>query len=303
LRSDPRQVLIAGASGFLGTHLRRELESRGHTVTRLVRREPAAADEARWDPSSGEVDHAAIEAADVVVNLAGAPTLGNPHSQSWATSLRESRVRGTAALAGAIADSERRPAFLAGNGISVYGDHGADVLPETTGSRGDAFLTEVARAWEAAATPARDAGARVCVLRTAPVMDHRSQPLKSLRLLFSLGLGGRLGDGGQYFPMVSLRDWVGAVAHLAEHDEADGPFTLCCPQTPTNAEFTRALGRALGRPTLIPAPAFAIRAGAGRLAPELLGSVNATPQALIDSGFEFRDQDVSSVLAAGLAPG
>ncbi len=156
-------------------------------------------------------------------------------------------------------------------------------------------------AWEAAAQPAREAGARVCILRTSPVMDERSQPLKSLRLLFKLGLGGRLGDGRQYFPMISLRDWVGAVTHLAEHDEASGAFNLCCPETPTNAEFTQALGRAVGRPTIVPVPAFAIRVGAARMAPELLGSLNTVPQALIDAGFEFRDQDVTSVLAAGLA--
>jgi len=294
-------ILIGGASGFLGTHLGRELETRGHTVTRLVRRPATAPSESRWDPASGGVDPQVIEAADVVVNLAGAPTAGNPHSQQWADNLRESRVRSTATLATAIASSERKPAFLAGNGISVYGDHGSEPLTETADPRGDALLTEVSQAWEAAAEPAREAGARVCILRTAPVMDVRSQPLKSLRLLFRLGLGGRLGDGRQYFPMISLRDWVGGVAHLAEHSEARGAFNLCCPETPTNAEFTQALGHALGRPTLIPAPAFAIRIGAARMAPELLGSKNTVPQALIDAGYEFRDQDVTSVLAAGLA--
>jgi uncharacterized protein (TIGR01777 family) len=241
-----------------------------------------------------------IESADVVVNVAGAPTMGNPHSKKWATALRESRVRSTATLARAIAASGRKPAFLAGNGISVYGDHGSERLTEASDSRGHALLTEVSREWEAATQPARDAGARVCVLRTAPVLDQRSQPLQALRLLFRLGLGGRLGSGSQYFPMISLRDWVGGVVHLAEHADASGPFNLCCPHTPTNAEFTRALGRAVGRPTVVTAPAFAIRIGAGRMAPELLGSVNASPQALIDTGFEFRDPDVTAVLAAGL---
>jgi uncharacterized protein len=295
------QVVIGGASGFLGTHLGRELESRGHAVTRLVRRQATAPDESRWDPASGEVDQQVIEAADVVVNLAGAPTVGNPHSQKWADNLRESRVSSTAALADAVAASERKPAFLAGNGISVYGDHGSTPLTESADARGGSLLTEVSLAWGAATEPARGAGARVCILRTAPVMDGRSQPLKGLRLLFKLGLGGRLGDGKQYFPVISLRDWVNAVAYLAEHDETSGPFNLCCPQTPTNAEFTQALGRAVSRPTVIPVPAFAIRLGAARMAPELLGSLNVAPQALIDAGYEFRDQDVTAVLAAGLA--
>jgi uncharacterized protein (TIGR01777 family) len=295
------RVVVGGASGFLGTHLVSELTGRGHTVTKLVRREPGAADESRWDPASGRVDAEVIAAADVVVNLAGAPTVGNPHSKKWATNLRDSRVQSTTTLAEAIAASERPPAFLAGNGISYYGDHGSDRLPETADSRGHTLLTEVTREWQAATGPASDAGARVCVLRTAPVMDVRSEPLNLLRRLFRLGLGGRLGGGGQYFPMVSLRDWVGAVSHLAEHDDASGAFNLCCPVTPTNAEFTRALGRAVGRPAVVPVPSFAIRIGAGDMSPELLGSVNAVPQALVDAGYEFRDDDVTAVLAAGLA--
>jgi NAD dependent epimerase/dehydratase family enzyme len=131
-------------------------------------------------------------------------------------------------------------------------------------------------------------------------MDRSAEPLRILRILFKLGLGGRVGDGGQYFPMISLRDWVDGVVFLVEHPEASGPFNLCCPRTPTNAEFTKALGRALGRPTVLPVPAFAVRLGAGDLAPELLGSVNLVPQALVDAGFEFRDQDAEAVVAAGL---
>ena len=114
-------------------------------------------------------------------------------------------------------------------------------------------------------------------------------------------LGGRVGNGRQYFPMVSLRDWLGGVVHLAEHPDASGRFNLCCPQTPTYAEFARALGRAVGRPAILPVPGIAIRIGAGPLAPELLGSVNLVPQALQDAGFEFRDRDVDDVLASGLA--
>jgi uncharacterized protein len=293
-------VVVAGSSGFLGTHLVTALTSRGHTVTRLVRRDPVAADESRWDPATGTVDRAVVEAADVVVNVAGSPTIGNPHSQKWSRNLRESRVSTTRTLADAIAASERRPAFLAGNAVAIYGDHGDRRLTEADEPSGDTLMAEVTRVWQEAAQPAADAGARVCILRTAPVMDRDAEPLKLLRTVFWLGLGGRVGGGGQYFPMVSLRDWVGGVVHLAEHPEARGPFNLCCPVTPTNAEFTRALGRAVGRPTLVPVPAFAIRIGAGRLAPELLGSVNLVPQALVDAGFEFRDHDVDAVLAAGL---
>ncbi len=298
-----RHVVIAGASGFLGTHLGAALERRGHTVTRLVRRPHTGPGESRWDPGTGQLDRELCERADVVVNLAGSPTLGNPHSRAWARALRESRVRSTTVLAEAVAASQRRPAFLAGNGISWYGDHGAPgpALTEVSDSRGHALLTEVTRDWQAAADPAVAAGARVCVLRTAPVMDRRAAPLRMLRPLFLAGLGGRLGSGRQVMAMISLRDWVGAAAHLVEHDEVEGPANLVCPQPPTNAEFTRALGDLLHRPTLAVAPAPVLRLAAGPMAPELLGSVDARPAVLTASGYEFHDPDVEAVLRVGLA--
>src|SRR4051794_8185305 len=294
------RVLLAGASGFLGTHLRAGLVAGGHDVTALTRGPARGGDQATWDPYAGTLDPALVEAADVVVNLAGSPTLGNPHSRKWARELRESRVRTTSVLARAIAASDRRPAFLAGNGISVYGDHGDERLTEAAESRGDALLTSVTQQWQAAADPAVEAGARVCILRTAPVMDRRSAPLKQLRLLFRAGLGGRFGTGRQRMPMISLHDWVAAALHLAEHPGVSGPFNLCCPRTPTNAEFTAELARQLHRPSFATVPRAALTA-AGPMAPELLGSLNAVPEALLGSGFEFRDRDVAAVVAAGLA--
>jgi uncharacterized protein (TIGR01777 family) len=204
-------------------------------------------------------------------------------------------------LADAIAASSRKPAFLAGNGISFYGDHGDEPLPETADSRGDAFLTGVTHDWQAATRPAGDAGARVCILRTSPVMDRASAPLRQQLLLFKAGLGGRFGNGRQYQPMISLRDWVGAVTFLAEHDTVSGPVNLCCPQTPTNAEFTRELARLVHRPAFFTVPAAVLRPAAGRMAPELLGSVRAVPQALEDAGFGFADRTVAEVLASATA--
>lgn len=297
-------LLLAGGSGFLGAHLRSALVERGHSVTSLVRGSGVHSDQSRWDPYAGALDHALVEKADIVVNLAGSPTLGNPHSKKWARQLRESRVVTTRVLAEAIARSDKRPAYLAGNGISFYGDHrdhGDAVLDESAESRGDALLTDVTREWQAAAQPAVDVGARVCILRTSPVMDRRSAPLKQLRLLFLTGLGSRLGDGRQHMAMISLRDWVGAVVHLAEHPNASGPFNLCCEVTPTNAEFTKALAAALHRPSFPLAPAFAIRAGAGALSAELLGSLNVVPAALEAAGYTFADRDVTAVVRAGLA--
>lgn len=297
-------VVVAGASGFLGQALVAELGSRGHRVTRLVRRDPTGGGESQWDPyagTDGRLDAAVIEDADVVVNLAGAPTVGNPHSKKWARELLESRVRTTHALAVAIAGSQRRPAFLAGNGISYYGDHGDAVVTEASESRGDALLTRVTRDWEAAADPARAAGARVCVLRTSPVMDRRHAPLQQLRLLFKAGLGGRIGSGRQYMPMSTLRDWVGATIFLAEHDTVSGPVNIALPEAPTNAEFTRALAAALHRKAFLPAPAAVVRPAAGAMGPELLGSVRAHPSVLLEAGFTFADPDVASLLRTGLA--
>ncbi len=293
-------VLAAGSSGFLGTHLIAALRERGHRVSTLTRSASTTAQEFTWDPYAGLLDQSLVESCDVVVNLAGSPLIGNPHSKKWAQNLRESRVRTTSVLAQAIAASDRKPAFLAGNGISVYGDHGEQVLTEDADSRGHALLTEVTQAWESAASPAADAGARVCILRTAPVMDRSSEPLKELRRLFQLGLGGKLGDGRQHMPMISLRDWVGGVVHLAESADASGPFNLCCPVTPTNEEFTKTLAGALGRPSFATVPAPVLRLVAGPMAPEVLGSVNVRPAALERSGYEFADRDVHDVLAAGL---
>lgn len=295
------RVVIAGASGFLGTHLTEHLRVGGHEVTHLVRRSPEEGHQSRWDPYADDLDQAVIDRSDVVVNLAGVNIAGNPHSAKRAHSVLESRVATTDVLARAIAKAQRPPAFLAGNGISWYGDHGPQPLTEESDSVGDAFLTKVTREWQAATGPAKDAGARVCVLRTAPVMDRSSSPLKELRRVFRLGLGAKVGNGEQYFPIISLRDWVGAVSYLAESRDVSGEFNLCCPETPTNAEFTKTLAEAVGRPAFMVAPAAVLKVAAGRMAPELLGSLNVRPAALERAGYDFEDVDVREVLSAALA--
>jgi uncharacterized protein (TIGR01777 family) len=293
------RFLIAGASGFLGSHLTDNLRAAGHEVTTLSRSADGP-NAVRWDPYAAALDPSVVERADVVVNLAGSPTAGNPHSRRWARELRDSRVTTTRVLAEAIATSSRKPAFLAGNAIAIYGDHGTETVNEADDSRGDSFLTQVTREWKAAAAPAEQAGARVCYLHTVPVMDRRSAPLKQLRLLFKTGLGGRIGSGNQYMPMISLRDWVGAATFVAEHEELDGPVNLCCASTPTNAEFTRELADLVHRPALAPVPAVVLKQAAGKLAPELLGSIRAVPEKLLSAGFRFADPEVTSVLRTGL---
>lgn len=292
--------LVAGASGFLGRHLVEELRAQGDQVRTLTRSTPHGDDEVRWDPAAGELAASALDDVDVVVNVAGSPTIGNPHSSKWRRNLLESRVATTATLARAIAERPDPPDFLAQNALGWYGDHGTEVVTEASDSRGDAFMTTVCREWQAATTPAVEAGARVCVMRTVPVFDRSAPPLKQLVPVFRLGLGAQLSDGRQFFPVISVRDWVAAAIHLGRHHSVHGPVNLCAPRTPTNAEFTQALASALHRRALIRVPAFAIRAGAGEMAKEVLGSVNVVPEVLEDSGFEFRDDDVENVLAAAL---
>lgn len=293
------RVLLAGGSGFLGTHLRARLEADQVDVHTLVRRPPRTPSESQWDPYSGVLDQDEVDAADVVINLAGAPTAGNPHSAKWARELRDSRVRTTDVLARAIARGCGRTALLAGNGISYYGDRGEELLTEGSDSRGDALLTDVTRVWQRATGPATEAGARVCILRTAPVMDRRSAPLKPLLLAFKAGLGAQLGNGRQRMPMISLRDWVGAVAFLT-HSTISGPVNLCCERQPTNKEFTDALAKLVHRPRFLAVPAGILRPAAGAMAPELLGSLNVRPQVLLEAGYEFRDPTVTDVLESAL---
>ncbi len=294
------RIIVAGASGFLGSHLVDGLRANGDEVRALVRSAPSAPDQLRWDPTNGRLDPAALDGVDVVVNVAGSPTIGNPHSKKWARNLLESRLSTTRTLAEAIAQHPGRPAFLAQNGVGWYGDHGPEVITETSDSRGDAFMTKVSRDWQAAATPAVDAGARVCVLRTVPVYDRTSPPLKQLLLMFKLGLGAQLADGRQFFPVISLRDWVNATIHLAHDTSVSGPVNLSAPRTPTNAEFTQALARAVHRKALLRVPGFVIRPAAGRMANEILGSLNVVPEVLDKSGFRFQDEDVDDVLAEAL---
>ncbi len=294
------RIVIAGSSGFLGTNLTNKFREDGHDVTRLVRREASAPDEARWDPAAGVLDRGLIEQADVVVNVAGSPTVGNPHSKRWARELRESRVSTTALIADTIAGAESKPAFLANNAVGYYGDHGAELVTEASDPSSDSLMSGVCRDWQEAAAPAERAGARVCVLRTAPVMDRAAPPLKQLRPLFRLGLGARLGDGSQHMPMVSLRDWLGAVVRLAEDASFSGPVNISAPITPTNAEFTQALAGAVHRPAFAFVPSPLLSLGAGPAAPELLGSINVSPAVLEAAGYQFQDRDVDAVLAAGL---
>ena len=294
-------IVIGGASGFLGAPLVSLLRESGHEVTQLVRADPRGDHESLWSPSAGRVDQVLIDRADAIVNLSGAAVAHWPWSASYRRKLLASRVDCTATLARAIAVSPKPPTLISASGMSYYGStRGEEELTEDS-SPGEGFLPDVVHAWEAAAQPARDAGARVCHIRTTLVLDKHGGTLKTLLPIFRLGLGGKLASGDQYFSVISKRDWLHGVLFLLENDSLSGPFNFGNPNPTTNTEFTRRLGDALHRPTIVPAPGFAIKAVlGGRLSSELLGSLRVIPARLEAEGFTFEDPDLGSTIATAL---
>ena len=294
------RFVIGGASGLTGTALANHLRDEGHEVVRLVRRAPGAPDESSWDPYTGAVDASLIDRADVVVNLSGADPRRIPWTPTYRQRILDSRVSATRTLARAVAASERLPAFLSASGATIYGvERGPEVLTETSRT-GSGFLCSVARHWEEEASAASDAGARVCLLRTTATLDQAGGLLQMMLPVFKLGLGARFGDGSQYFSCLSLRDWVRAVARLADDGSAMGAYNLGCPEPPTNADLTRELARRLRRPAVLRAPAAPMRWLLGEQAMGVLGSLRVRPARLLDGGFEFQDPDVGAVLDAAL---
>jgi uncharacterized protein len=295
------RLVLAGASGFLGTAWRDHLAREGHEVVRLVRGEAMSASESHWDPYAGRVDRALIESADVVANLAGAPLAHWPWTEAYKRTFVDSRVVTTRTLAEAIAASDRKPAFLAQNGVAGYGDQGDVPLTEESASTADTFMGGVTRAWQDAAGPAADGGARVVVMRTSVILDKRGGALKPLLLAFKAGLGGPIGSGEQYFSTISMSDWVRAATYLATHDAARGVYNLSAPHPSTNGEFARELARMLHRPSAVAMPAWPIRKAVGAVSSELLSSTRVEPARLLAEGFEFEHPTLQSRLTAALA--
>jgi uncharacterized protein (TIGR01777 family) len=294
------RIVLAGASGFLGTAWRDHLAREGHEVRRLVRGEALTASESQWDPHAGHVDKAVIEDADVVACLSGAPLAHWPWTESYKRTFRDSRIATTRTLAEAIAASERKPALVAQNGIAGYGDQGDRVITEQTPTDGQAFVAEVARAWQAATEPAAEAGARVAVMRSGVVLDRRGGPVKLLRPVFLTGLGGPVGRGDQYFSTISLPDWLRAATYLATSPTAEGAYNVSAPNPSTNREFSRVLGRLLHRPAVIPVPAFVLNTLAGTVSSELLNSARVEPARLLAEGFTFDHPTLQDRLTAAL---
>ncbi len=295
------KLVLAGGSGFLGTAWRDHLAREGHDVVRLVRGEALSASESHWDPYAGQVDRAVVEDADVVATLSGAPLAHWPWTESYQRTFTDSRVATTRTLAAAVASSDRKPALVAQNGISGYGERGDELLTEESSFDADTFMGDVARQWQAATGPATAAGCRVVVMRTGVVLDRRGGPVKLLLPVFKAGLGGPVGSGEQYFSTISLTDWVRAATHLATHDEAQGVYNVSAPHATTNGDFGRHLGRMLHRPAVVPVPSFVLDSLAGTVSSELLNSTRVEPARLLAEGFVFEHPTLDARLAAALS--
>ena len=291
---------VTGASGLIGGALVRHLRAEGNEVLRLVRRDPQGPDEVRWDPKRGTADVAALAGTDVVVHLAGAGVGDHRWTDEYKREILDSRVDGTHTVVRAMLELEPRPqALVAGSAIGYYGDTGDRAVDESSPA-GTGFLADVVRAWEAASEPAAAAGIRVTHARTGLVVAKEGGAWSRMFPLFRLGLGGRMGSGRQYWSWISLRDEVRALQFLAEREDLTGAVNLVAPQPSTNAEITAAMGRVLGRPTLFPVPALALKTVLGEFSSEVLGSIRVLPTVLEQHGFTWLDPTISSAIRAAL---
>lgn len=291
------KVAVTGASGFLGSALVPSLRGAGHDVIRLVRRAPRSPDEVWWNPAAHEIDERGLQGVDAVVHLAGVNLGGRRWSEAYRQKILASRIEGTTTISNAVASLDPRPTvLLSASAVGYYGDTG-DRLMDESDAPGAGFLADVVRQWEDSTAAARASGVRVVHLRSGIVLAKSGGVLKPLLPIFRLGLGGRLGSGRQYVSWISLPDELAAIRFLLASAEISGPVNLTAPGAVTNAEYTRAIGRAVHRPTVVRVPALALRLVLDGLADEaLLVGQRVQPRALTEAGFTFAHPDIDAAL-------
>jgi uncharacterized protein (TIGR01777 family) len=281
------KILVTGASGLIGSALVPSLTGAGHTVTRLVRSKPRPG-EIRWDPLGGDIDKAGLEGQEAVIHLAGESIAGKWTAKKK-EEIRESRVKGTKLLAESLSQLANPPkVLLCASAIGYYGDRGEELLKEESPA-GSGFLAKVCREWEAAADRAVRESIRVVRLRNGIVLSAAGGALKTMLLPFKLGVGGKIGSGRQYMSWIAIDDVLGIIHLAITNDTLRGPVNVVAPNPVTNLVFTKTLGRVIGRPTVLPMPAFAARLVLGEMAQELLlASTRVTPKRLLAADYHFK---------------
>lgn len=290
------KVLIAGASGLIGSALIPALEAEGAEVTRLVR-SVAGAGEIEWHPNQDQIDTARLNGFDAVINLAGENIAAGRWTDDQKRKIRDSRVNGTHLLSEAIAKLSKRPGvFVCASATGIYGDRGDEILDEQSDS-GGGFLAGVCREWEMATEPAVQAGVRTVNLRFGPILAREGGMLAKLLTPFKMGMGGKVGSGKQYISWVAIEDAVDAIKLALNNESFRGPLNIVSPNPVTNEVFTKALGHVLSRPTALAMPAFAVRLAFGEMADEmLLVSQRVMPKRLVEAGYEFQQPELEGAL-------
>jgi uncharacterized protein (TIGR01777 family) len=290
--SVPQRIAITGASGLIGTALVGHLKSEGHTVQRLVRRAPLTADEVQWNPQTGVVDLEPLRGVDAIIHLAGVGVGDKRWNKKYKSEILNSRLLGTTAIANAVAELKPQ-VFISASAIGWYGESGNRAVVETDRA-GDDFLAAVCREWEGAADLAGET--RTVKIRTGLVLDPTGGALGKMLPLFRLGLGGKMGNGKQWWSWITLHDQIRAIVFVLENP-ISGPVNVTAPNPVTNQEFTSALARAMHRPALFPAPAIALKIALGGFSSEILGSKRVIPQVLQDAGFTWDYPHISDALS------
>ena len=292
------RIAITGGTGLIGSALRERLAAAGHEAN-AIRRGPEGDPAAQWDPAAGWVRDGAFAGYDAVVHLSGASIGESRWSASRRDLLRSSRIDSTRTLVehlGSLPAEDRPGVLVSQSAVGYYGERGDEELTEVA-TPGTGFLADLVIAWEREAVRAEEHGIRTVRHRSAIVLSREGPPLSRLLLPFRLGVGGNLGNGRWWMPWVTLEDEVRSIEHVLAND-ISGPVNVAAPDAVTNAGFTKALGRALRRPTIFPVPMFAYRLAFGQDPAELFASQRVAPQALTASGFEFAQPDIDSAFAS-----